>query len=98
MKTVYILAPIMIGENLVHQYTAVKNNNTTILSTSDDPSWNKKGVLCTITDDGNGVEIKLGKNKPLYLDYAQEEELLSALLCSRDEQLRLLHIDKTIEI
>jgi hypothetical protein len=37
MKTVYILAPLMIGESLIHQYTAVKNNNTTILSTSDDP-------------------------------------------------------------
>jgi hypothetical protein len=98
MKTVYILAPLMIGESLIHQYTAVKNNNTTILSTSDDPSWNKKGVLCTITDDGNGVEIKIGKNKPFYLDYAQEEELLSALLSNRDEQLRLLHIDKQIDI
>lgn len=98
MKTVYILAPLMIGESLIHQYTAVKNNNTTILSTSDDYTWNEKGVLCTITDDGNGVEIKLGKNKPFYLDYDEEEELLSALLSNRDEQLRLLHIDKTIEI
>lgn len=98
MKTVYIMAPNSQGCSYVHQYTAVKDNNTTIVSTSDDYSWMEQSVACTIIDDGNGVEITLGHRESIYLAYHEEEQLLAALLANREDELRLLYVDKKLDI
>ena len=98
MKTVYIMAPNTQGGSYVHQYTAVKDNNTTIVNTSDDQEWIENCVVCTILDDGNGVEITLGHREPIYLEYHEEEQLLAALLTNREDELRLLYLDKKLDI
>jgi hypothetical protein len=49
-------------------------------------------------DDGSGVEITLGHREPIYLQYHEEEQLLAALLTNREDELRLLYLDKKLDI
>jgi hypothetical protein len=77
-------------------YNIVNEGNTTRLKTSKSGDWiTHNENVCTLVDDGNGVNISIGHSS-LNLPYDEALELLVVLLQSNDSKIQFIK-PKTIK-
>ena len=72
-----------------HLYYIVAGDTTLEMSRSTTSNWVNPGEwVCSLEDDGNGVEISIGDYE-LQLDYCQYEQLLAILLASHEGKMEI---------